>query len=741
MAKKNRAKKQRQKIKSEFKEIPTKQQTTEQNFKSFWWEFVLACLLSYGTCVFFRFLEVPLWEAEQLKVNGGFLLATHDAYYWLASAKGTSFNPQASLGLILKFFRSLTNFSLENLAFWMPLWVAPLVALPLGVLTWWWRSSEAALTSGILGGGCLGYLLRTRVGFFDTDIASLFFAVGWGVGLLIWFEYIKNRSFTTKNEETKYFPKWQWLIWIVGLGVWGHIFFWFYHSGPKIALPMFLIIFALGIWQVKGKMKIWFALSMAALYAVSFGGWIAFVFGAALAFSPFVLAYDFFHKQHGIIALISLIVLAVLLGGMHNQMYGIIKALLSYAKLSPVEKVGNQTALELPSIKQSVREAQNINWSNIVNRTAGNWILFLAGIIGYLIVIWRKPAALVFLPFLAMSILSFKLGNRFAMFGGVPLGLGLGMGLSIGVKSFRDSRLLRWGLQIGLAIIVIWPLWDVAGTLKPSPILPQAYAKTLKSLNEGTSVDARLWQWWDYGYAAQYYAERMSMGDGSRHHGRTLFPLARIHSTQSSLQAAQIMEFVTLSQRRAAHKNASLKNPSLKWSYPYYAVDPVIALRDMGPEKAQAFVESLKTKERDWPDDLPAQYLVLSWENLRLAYWISFYGAWDLVTGQADPGRIQQVRGRVEFNMEKGLVKVNQRKIDMAGLAIISKEGTSKRKWLSNSQAYVVVNQLSKEMYIMDDTLYKSMMVQMLIGDPERFEEHFELVVDRYPWARAYRVR
>jgi dolichyl-diphosphooligosaccharide--protein glycosyltransferase len=41
----------------------------------------------------------------------------------------------------------------------------------------------------------------------------------------------------------------------------------------------------------------------------------------------------------------------------------------------------------------------------------------------------------------------------------------------------------------------------------------------------------------------------------------------------------------------------------------------------------------------------------------------------------------------------------------------------------------------------MDDTVYDSMMVRMLLGDPGAFGEWFELVEDRFPWNRVYRVK
>jgi dolichyl-diphosphooligosaccharide--protein glycosyltransferase len=41
----------------------------------------------------------------------------------------------------------------------------------------------------------------------------------------------------------------------------------------------------------------------------------------------------------------------------------------------------------------------------------------------------------------------------------------------------------------------------------------------------------------------------------------------------------------------------------------------------------------------------------------------------------------------------------------------------------------------------MDGKIYDSMMVRMLLDEPAKFEEHFELVMDRAPWVRVYRAK
>ena len=45
------------------------------------------------------------------------------------------------------------------------------------------------------------------------------------------------------------------------------------------------------------------------------------------------------------------------------------------------------------------------------------------------------------------------------------------------------------------------------------------------------------------------------------------------------------------------------------------------------------------------------------------------------------------------------------------------------------------------ELFIIDRKSYNSMMVPVLLDEPAKFEEHFELVMDRAPWVRVYRAK
>jgi dolichyl-diphosphooligosaccharide--protein glycosyltransferase len=210
--------------------------------------------------------------------------------------------------------------------------------------------------------------------------------------------------------------------------------------------------------------------------------------------------------------------------------------------------------------------------------------------------------------------------------------------------------------------------------------------------------------------------------------------------THSPRQAKQLMEYITVSQEKEYTENATeYKNMPEFWK-PYLA-DPVAELEELGPEQARSFVRSLADEEKGWTEDIPPQYFVVSWENMRLAYWISYYGTWDLVTGKASPGKIQRVRGNVRFDLQNGALKMAKRQVSLSGMDVLEQRGNRHFDWPNGTGVYAVLNRVTQELYLMDATIYKSMMVQMLVRDPERFDEHFELKVDRGPWARAYVVK
>ncbi len=290
-------------------------------------------------------------------------------------------------------------------------------------------------------------------------------------------------------------------------------------------------------------------------------------------------------------------------GSVHVIIYsGIIKFLI-YSKILPHYIGSNKTySIQLPSVVQSIKEAQNLKLSGAVMRMGSNWPTFLIGLLGLFYLIIKRPSYLIFLVFFLLGILSIKLGNRFAMYGGVAIGVGLGFGTGLMFKNLL-SKTGRWLFQLGISILILIPIVQIALKFNPTPIFPKVYAKTFIEASKIVPKDARLWQWWDYGYACQYYAKRPSFGDGGIHDGPFLYPLALVHTSNSPLLANNIIKYVTNSQLIDYKNNKEkygqeYKDIPLIWQI--YLSDPVNQLDKMGPDKAKLFLDSLKKKKIEY---------------------------------------------------------------------------------------------------------------------------------------------
>jgi dolichyl-diphosphooligosaccharide--protein glycosyltransferase len=79
--------------------------------------------------------------------------------------------------------------------------------------------------------------------------------------------------------------------------------------------------------------------------------------------------------------------------------------------------------------------------------------------------------------------------------------------------------------------------------------------------------------------------------------------------------------------------------------------------------------------------------------------------------------------------------------VELSGMDVVDHEDPKHFTWDSDTGIYALLNRITSELYLMDEKIYNSMMVQMLIRNPSRFEANFELTVDNYPWNRAYRLR
>ncbi|MDP3426526.1 MAG: hypothetical protein Q8S17_04015, partial [Humidesulfovibrio sp.] len=431
------------------------------------------------------------------------------------------------------------------------------------------------------------------------------------------------------------------------------------------------------------------------------------------------------------------LVLAVL-GGMLEPLGLFVGKALSYLKpvadAAPVgappggaaAAVGAVHGPSYPGITQSIREAKNVvDWTTFfAGVSVASWAGVLGGL-GLVCILVLRPAFLLLLPLTVLGVASLSMGVRFAMFGGPSFALGLGLGVHwlgkaiLARTGVRENALTL--VQILLAGGCLLGYVGIYRDLAPTPVLAPAHAEALMKLRTMAPKDASVWTWWDYGYATQYYAERATPTDGGKHAGRDMYPTALALMTPSARQAAQIINM-------SAGLN---QDPARRWD------------KQSAPEVQQ---ELAKLATSDQPMKRPpTQYLVVCWENMGLLHWMGFYGSWDVVAAKGTPARTQAVneafnidQGRGVMTFRAGSIPIPIKSVDLLG------EGRARHVAfpVNPSAPHLLINDVAKQVRLMDDVAYNSMAVQLLIGDPARAEvsSYFKLVHEGFPLVRIYEV-
>lgn len=692
--------------------------------------------------------EMGEWLSPRFAVDGERLLATHDAYAYLAGAKGYSRYMQDPMSTIIGFMHAVTGIKLGTLGFWMPPLFSGLAAIPLCLLCARLRRVEAGLVAGLLATGCFGFLIRTRFGFYDNDFLTLFFAVGTCAGFALWLLPQCRQWWIPGGEgdDAEPQPLYAALAGALLLGMFVRTYVWVYPSGRPIVLSAFTVAVFLGLLLVRKGGLGGLLLGLAVVFGCFQYGWPAMA-GALVLVAVLRTRPEIGREHRTVIALTG----AVALAGaamVYLLPYGIYIYDLVLTYLNPAGAeldAGAAGGLNLPSVIGTVREATKAAPERVINYMAGHWSVFALGCAGFVWAVLRKPVVLVFVPLLGLGIASAWLGTRFTMYGGAAVGLGLGLLAADVAARFVSGKFARWtrlGIQVVLTGAVFFVLTLPLGILRPVPAIPKPLAEAYTELKEVAAPDAVLWQWWDYGYGAQYFAERDSFSDGARHSGDWLYPLGKALSTGSALQSSQILKAFGQSWKEQAERKAeedAMLYPDAKLQLP--GIDPLGPTRGMDAEGVVRFFEDLSVKAKEWPGGIPEQYLALTWDSLRFVGWISHFGNWDPVIGTSNRAKSSRIRG-ASIDFARGVLAAPGNKTaSLEQLIFVDKESNVRRRsWMRFGAPSCVANARTGEVYLMDSRMIDSMMVSMLFSDPALFEPYFTLVVDKSPYARIYRA-
>lgn len=695
---------------------------------------LICCVLVFLFTVGVRCLDAGKWDHPSLvmevpglnhSIDREYIMGTHDAYYWLAGAERIGSASDSAMSVFLDVTSRITKIPDGILAFWAPALASSLVAV-VGFL--WGRmagGTGVGLFTALISGLFPGFYFRTRLGYYDTDIATLLFPLAVGLGLAWWLDPAIRVPWLKSSEERReparpvssYAPFW--------LGVFAAFGAWWHGDIGKFNLVTVWLalglILALVPRQDKGK----YLLGLALFTLTALGGWPGLL--AGLLFS---WAWDRWPQFLDTVTdryWVGLLLVALALVGTNNLVYPVqyLAAKLS-AYMKPLAQEGATGTLTYPSITQSVVEAQNIPLWDILDRMMPWPWLSVVGLAGLALLTAVRPVVLFLAPLVVLSLLSVKIGARMSMFGGPGVALGVGVLLAWLLNALVPRTAWRkWALALvpavlGLALLLPW--LQVYLNAPPTPVLSKPHAIALSQLAELSTPNSQVWTWWDWGYATDYYAKRKSFADGGKHSGSRVFPVGLALISPSPLQSNQIIRFIA-----AMAKNGS---------------DGSEEMSKRPPHEVQAFIDSLATTQYTIPRG-NKQYLVVTWENFRLLYWISFYGSWNFVTKSGGHAGCVELNKPFSLDHQTGLLTLEgEMPMQLSSADVFTKEGKVRRTYNTGNGPHFIFNEFIQSGYIMNDDAYHSMAVQLLFADVNdpRYTPYFHLIWEGSPEVRIYEV-
>lgn len=597
------------------------------------------------------------------------LTLTVDAYYYLDIAKELragnyqAFDPRrrAPLGLtrvstpplisvLLAGLAEISGLSLEMIAILLPALWGALTGLPVYLFAermfrrpgavdqgpWLSASQIAGLTAAALTLVAPKLVVRTSIGWFDTDGLNMFFSVS--------AVYLALRLFQAEERRGQ-------LFWLIAGCVNLVLFLWNWDQAPVGAL-------ALG--------------------------------GSPLLIAVLLLVA---HKPK---ALLPLLVPGLLMLGLLVSWKGmdVVNPVHLWQTLANyLDYFTNRVAPDspFPDTGHTVSEQSGAALGEIFIQVAGNVWVWCAALLGVLwLVRFRPKAALLLLPLLLVSLLAFT-AKRFELFMSPLVGFGLAAFayLLCRLNGPTWTKPLLFALVLGLSS---WQsLLKDNGNNRIVPRRAPVLFEALRQLERDSPEDSLIWANWGHGHPLVYYTDRATLADGIWHPASisyvTDFPLT-VHDFRL---AANWMQFYAAHGMPGLERiNRQLGNSAQDWAQ---AMPRFRALLAAGPQGARDQLLKLPTEKREellqfiFPQNSRPVILFLEYLHAYTDWYSN--GAWDFEKRSSPPAGmylpLEAVKqdgnrafkaaskvGRVRLDKQQGILDVAKKAVPLKRLDIYS---------------------------------------------------------------------
>lgn len=479
--------------------------------------------------------------------NNERILTTNDGYHYanatrdiLEGHKGeAAFFPSAEFempALLSATLYKILPVSLSELFYFMSIFVSILLIIPVYLIARNFANPLVAFLSALLAPITQSYAVRTMGGYYDTDMLILTIPLFVAYFLLKVLESGKIRYAVPCAIFGIMAIAWHTTsaIALLGFALFLGICYAliFKRDNPKIFEALGLVIISLS------SMNIFLKLALLAIY-------LHFVVDSAFLFKNATNRIKSKLKYKS--ATLFLIALAI---GLLANVDRFIGSFILYVVAGDTLQ---NASVVVRGVTDTIFELKPLHFDGAVTRIIGDITGFAMGIIGILLLIYKKPQAVILIPFVLLGMASMKLGIRFSMFASPIFSIGVFYFVYFVAKFAHrifDDKIVIYGVKTAI--------YGVIGAVCIMPHIyfnknigyaPSLYNEEMSALNaikaDSASRENVTISWWDYGFLTSYYTNTRSIISGIDMDGVMHFVAAKIITETDQKAAYNLMKTAT----------------------------------------------------------------------------------------------------------------------------------------------------------------------------------------------------
>ncbi len=687
--------------------------------KGLWLLVLLVMFLS----ILIRLVPLKNYHSKETIYNGRYLQTTHDAYLFTLQAYEIENGPvvhdkrvAGGIGYLCYFLKKILRAKIDNVAFFSPVVFSSFVVIPIFIIGCLLGSPFIGLVASLFTIFSQGYFLRTRIGYFDTDMLNLFFPV-MTIALLLLFLKEKDRG------------RRLWIVFLCALN--SQLYYFWYLTGITINFFTFLVFF-LYLLTFKRSKELYFEFLLLfvlssknvnnLLFSADRASFLFLLLELLLVFIFYILLKKKSVKNYYNYLFVFFFIIIHLL---ERELFVYQSVLSKFGFYLLHKKKFVVKELAFPSVSRSISEVRGLSFEGFSKLLCNNVYVTLFSIAATIYMFFKKRESLLLVPFFFLGLLAMR-SNRLVIYAPVSLGLGLGYFIQNLPLRFLKGRFYKV-FAILLVVLIISPSISLVPKYKFRPVLNSYHVAGLDKLRNIAKRSDLGWTWWDYGYITQYFSLIKTYADGGNHEGNVIYPIALTLVSNNPTLASNIMLL------------CSEKGPG------------EVVFENYTNKTIGAYIKELSEKKLDLEKTRDV-YFILFDDIVKIFGWIYYFGTWDFVRQDGRRGfyfvsRCREARKAGIFVMSKGfIVDTNRgfvifgpRALKLHKVLLIYGKKYQEKDLFRDGICFIYLPHLDIGV-LMEKGIYYSNFFQMLFTNRYR-KDLFELVYDDYPRMRIYRLR